>query len=156
MPKALSQEEISELIQAYAEAAGRAKEAGADGVEIHMAHGYLLNQFLSPFSNRREDEYGGSLERRLRMPLEVLQAVRKKVGPDFPVTCRFSADEYVEGGLRIEDSKRIAGSWKSMAPMPCTFRCVGASGYLLHPSYYSPEGVLCPSPQPSSPSFGFR
>ncbi|MBP1719882.1 MAG: NemA3 [Deltaproteobacteria bacterium] len=108
MPKALSQKEIYELVQAYAKAAVRAKESGADGVEIHMAHGYLLNQFLSPFSNRREDEYGGSLERRLKMPLDVLRAVRNKVGADFPVTCRFSADEYVEGGLRIEDSKQIA------------------------------------------------
>ena len=145
MPRALSQEEIYELIQAYAEAAGRAKEAGADGVEIHMAHGYLLNQFLSPFSNQREDEYGGSLERRLRMPLEVLQAVRKKVGPDFPVTCRFSADEYVEGGLRIEDSKRIAGKLEEHgADALHVSACVGASGYLLHPSYYSPEGVFVP------------
>ena len=145
MPKALSQQEICELIQAYAEAAGRAKEAGANGVEIHMAHGYLLNQFLSPFSNRREDEYGGSLERRLRMPLEVLQAVRNKVGSDFPVTCRFSADEYVEGGLRIEDSKRIARKLEEHgADALHVSACIGASGYLVHPSYYSPEGVFVP------------
>jgi len=110
-----------------------------------MAHGYLLNQFLSPFSNQREDEYGGSLERRLRMPLEVLQAVRKKVGPDFPVTCRISADEYVEGGLRIEDSIRIAGKLEEHgADALHVSACVGASGYLLHPSYYSPEGVFVP------------
>ena len=114
-------------------------------MEIHMAHGYLLNQFLSPFSNRREDEYGGSSERRLRMPLEVLQAVRKKVGPDFPVTCRFSADEYVEGGLRIEDSKQIARALEEHgADALHVSACIGASGYLLHPSYYSPEGVFVP------------
>ncbi len=143
MPKALSQEEIGKLVQAYAQAAGRAKEAGADGVEIHMAHGYLLNQFLSPFSNQRDDEYGGSPERRLRMPLEVLQAVRKKVGPDFPVTCRFSADEYVEGGLRIEDSKQIAKELeKHGADALHVSACIGASWYLIHPPYYAPEGIF--------------
>ncbi len=145
IPRALSPGEIEELIRAYAEAAKRAREAGADGVEIHMAHGYLLNQFLSPFSNRREDQYGGSLERRLKMPLEVLRAVRNKVGGDFPVTCRFSADEYVEGGLRIEDSKQIARKLEEHgADALHVSACIGASGYLLHPSYYSPEGVFVP------------
>ncbi|MBP1713217.1 MAG: NemA3 [Deltaproteobacteria bacterium] len=145
MPQALSVEEIRELIRAYAEAARRVREAGADGVEIHMAHGYLLNQFLSPFSNQRDDKYGGNPERRLRMPLEVLQAVRKKVGPDFPVTCRFSADEYVEGGLRVEDSKEIARELEEQgADALHVSACIGASGYLLHPSYYSPEGVFVP------------
>ena len=145
IPQALSPGEIEELIRTYAEAAKRVREAGADGVEIHMAHGYLLNQFLSPFSNRRDDEYGGSLERRLKMPLEVLQAVRNKVGSDFPVTCRFSADEYVEGGLRIEDSKQIARRLEDHgADALHVSACIGASGYLLHPSYYSPEGVFVP------------
>jgi 2,4-dienoyl-CoA reductase-like NADH-dependent reductase (Old Yellow Enzyme family)/thioredoxin reductase len=144
-PRALSREEISALIRAYADAAGRAKEAGADGVEIHMAHGYLLNQFLSPFSNRREDEYGGSPERRLRMPLEVLAAVRKKVGEGFTVTCRFSADEYVEGGLRVEDAKRIASALEEHgADALHVSACIGASWYLIHPPYYAPEGIFVP------------
>jgi 2,4-dienoyl-CoA reductase-like NADH-dependent reductase (Old Yellow Enzyme family) len=69
MPKELSQEEIQKITEAFGEAARRVKEAGADGVEIHMAHGYLLNQFLSPFSNQRTDEYGGDPERRMRMAL---------------------------------------------------------------------------------------
>jgi 2,4-dienoyl-CoA reductase-like NADH-dependent reductase (Old Yellow Enzyme family)/thioredoxin reductase len=145
MPKALSREEIFELVRAYADAAGRAKEAGADGVEVHMAHGYLLNQFLSPFSNQRRDEYGGTPERRLRMPLEVLAAVRKRVGADFPVTCRFSADEYVEGGLRIEDSKRIARALEENgADALHVSACIGASWYLIHPPYYAPEGIFVP------------
>jgi len=144
-PKALSKEEIRDLVQLYREAARRAKEAGADGVEIHMAHGYLLNQFLSPFSNQRDDEYGGNLERRLRMPLEVLQAVRKKVGPDFPVTCRLSADEYVEGGLTIEDSKQIARKLEEHgADALHVSACIGASWYLIHPPYYAPEGIFVP------------
>jgi NADPH-dependent 2,4-dienoyl-CoA reductase/sulfur reductase-like enzyme len=145
MPKALSRQEISELVRAYASAAARAKEAGADGVEVHMAHGYLLNQFLSPFSNQRQDEYGGTLERRLRMPLEVLGAVRERVGADFPVTCRFSADEYVEGGLRIEDSKQIAGALEQHgADALHVSACIGASWYLIHPPYYAPEGIFVP------------
>jgi 2,4-dienoyl-CoA reductase-like NADH-dependent reductase (Old Yellow Enzyme family)/thioredoxin reductase len=145
MPKALSPKEIYGLIRAYAQASGRAKEAGADGVEIHMAHGYLLNQFLSPFSNQRDDEYGGSLERRLRMPLEVLQAVRKKVGPDFPVTCRISADEFVGGGLKIEDSKQIARRLEEHgADALHISACIGASWFLMHPPYYVSEGVFVP------------
>jgi len=145
MPKALSRQEISELVRAYASAAARAKEAGADGVEVHMAHGYLLNQFLSPFSNQRQDEYGGTLERRLRMPLEVLGAVRERVGADFPVTCRFSADEYVEGGLRIEDSKQIAGALEQHgADALHVSACIGASWYLIHPPYYALEGIFVP------------
>jgi 2,4-dienoyl-CoA reductase-like NADH-dependent reductase (Old Yellow Enzyme family)/thioredoxin reductase len=144
-PRAFSREEISELIRAYADAAGRAKESGADGVEIHMAHGYLLNQFLSPFSNRRADEYGGSPERRLRAPVEVLRAVRERVGTDFPVTCRFSADEYVEGGLRIEDARKIAGELeRNGADALHVSACVGASWYLLHPPYYAQEGIFVP------------
>ena len=98
MPRELSHEEIDKIVIAFQQAARRVQEAGADGVEIHMAHGYLINQFLSPFSNKREDEYGGDPVRRLRMALEVLRAVRNQVGPDFPVICRLSADEYVEGG----------------------------------------------------------
>jgi 2,4-dienoyl-CoA reductase-like NADH-dependent reductase (Old Yellow Enzyme family) len=91
MPLALSVEEIGKIVEAFTKAALRVQEAGADGVEIHMAHGYLINQFLSPFSNKREDEYGGDADRRMRMALEVLRAVRNKVGGDFPVLCRLSA-----------------------------------------------------------------
>jgi 2,4-dienoyl-CoA reductase-like NADH-dependent reductase (Old Yellow Enzyme family) len=94
MPKELSQEEIQRLSMLFGEAARRVKETGADGVEVHMAHGYLLNQFLS-LSNQRTDEYGGDPERRMRMALEVLRTVRNRVGSDFgPLP--LSADEYVE------------------------------------------------------------
>ena len=144
-PRALSPSEIQELIRAYAAAAQRAEAAGADGVEIHMAHGYLLNQFLSPFSNRREDEYGGTQERRLQVPLAVLRAVRQKVSAGFPVTCRFSADEYVDGGLRIEESKEIARALETNgADALHVTACIGASWYMIHPPYYAPEGVFVP------------
>jgi 2,4-dienoyl-CoA reductase-like NADH-dependent reductase (Old Yellow Enzyme family)/thioredoxin reductase len=107
-PRILTVPEIQDLVGLYATAARRAVSAGFDLIEIHGAHGYLIGQFLSPFANRRDDEYGGDFERRLRFPLEVIAAVRKAVGPDVPVTYRMSADEHVEGGLTITDTCRIA------------------------------------------------
>ena len=143
MPKELSYEEIQKIIEAFGEAALRVKEAGADGVEIHMAHGYLINQFLSPFSNKREDEYGGDADRRMRMALEVLRAVRNRLGADFPVLCRLSADEYVDGGLKIDASKEIAKALeRNGADALHVSACVAASGYLNHPPYYAEEGVF--------------
>ena len=108
MPRALTIEEIRGLVCAFAEAARRAAAAGFDAVEIHGAHGYLVGQFLSPFSNLRDDEYGGDFERRLRFPLEVIAAAREAMGPAMPLLYRLSADEHVEGGLTIGDVCRIA------------------------------------------------
>ena len=143
MPRELSLEEIQKIIEAFGEAARRVKEAGTDGVEIHMAHGYLINQFLSPFSNKREDDYGGDADRRMRMALEVLRTVRNKVGPDFLVLCRLSGDEYVEGGLKLEDTKEIAKALeRNGADGLHISACVAASGYLNHPPYYAEEGVF--------------
>ena len=143
MPEELSLEEIQKIIDAFREAARRVKETGADGVEIHMAHGYLINQFLSPFSNKRTDEYGGDADRRMRMAIEVLRAVRNKVGPDFTVLCRLSADEYVEGGLKLENTKEIAKALeRNGADALHVSACVAASGYLNHPPYYAEEGVF--------------
>lgn len=104
----LTCDEIHELADVYAGAALRAREAGFDLIELHGAHGYLLNQFLSPFTNRRQDEYGGSEENRLRFPLEVLKACRNAVGADFPVTVRLSVDEFNGTGLALEQSLPIA------------------------------------------------
>lgn len=108
MPRELTTEDIAALVAAFAKAAARAKKAGLDFVEIHGAHGYLVTQFLSPFSNRRTDGYGGTFEKRMRFMEEVCVAVRKAVGDEFPVTLRLSADELVAGGLRVADTKRIA------------------------------------------------
>jgi 2,4-dienoyl-CoA reductase-like NADH-dependent reductase (Old Yellow Enzyme family)/thioredoxin reductase len=143
MPKELSQEEIQKIIEAFGQAARRVKETGADGVEIHMAHGYLINQFLSPFSNQRTDEYGGDPDRRMRMALEVLRAVRNHVGSEFTVLCRLSADEYVEGGLKLEDTKEVAKALERNGVDALHISaCVAASGYLNHPPYYADEGVF--------------
>jgi len=143
MPRELSYGEIQNIVEAFGQAAWRVKEAGADGVEIHMAHGYLINQFLSPFSNKREDEYGGDADRRRKMAIEVLTVVRNKVGPDFTVLCRLSADEYVEGGLKLEDTKEIAKALeRNGADALHISACVAASGYLNHPPYYAEEGIF--------------
>jgi 2,4-dienoyl-CoA reductase-like NADH-dependent reductase (Old Yellow Enzyme family)/thioredoxin reductase len=107
-PRSLRVEEISEIVDAFAQAAGRAKDAGCDFVEIHGAHGYLITQFLSPFSNDRTDRYGGSDEGRMRFMSEVVQAVRRTVGQKFPIIVRISANEMVTNGLTLEDSAKIA------------------------------------------------
>lgn len=104
----LDEEEIRAIIQKYADAARRARRAGFDAVEIHGAHGYLITQFLSPLTNHRTDEWGGTPEKRMRFALEVLRAVREAVGPDFPIGYRLSALEGVPGGMTVEDTKVIA------------------------------------------------
>jgi len=107
-PHVLDEAEMPGLVAAFAEAARRAARAGADGVELHMGHGYLLNSFLSPDSNRRTDGYGGDTERRCRLPGEVIAAVRDTLGPDRVVIARFSADEKVDGGIDPDEAVRVA------------------------------------------------
>lgn len=104
MPKELSIDEINELLESFGQAARRAKEAGFDAIELHGGHGYLLNQFLSPYSNQRTDEYGGTFENRMRFSLEVLRRIRGAVGPDFPIIYRMSAEEFVNGGLTLKET----------------------------------------------------
>jgi len=107
-PRVLDEGEMPDIVAAFADAARRAAEAGVDGVELHMGHGYLLNSFLSPDSNRRADAYGGDTERRCRLPGDVVAAVRDAVGPERVVIARFSADEKVDGGIDPDESIRIA------------------------------------------------
>jgi 2,4-dienoyl-CoA reductase-like NADH-dependent reductase (Old Yellow Enzyme family)/thioredoxin reductase len=103
-PREMTKGDIDNMIEAYGQAARRAVASGFDAVELHGAHGYLINQFLSPYSNRRMDEYGGSMENRGRFPLQVLGRVRKEVGNAFPIIYRMSSEEFVEGGLTLEDT----------------------------------------------------
>lgn len=102
--RALARREIRRLERAFARAAGRAVAAGFDGVEVHGAHGYLINQFLSPHTNRRDDEYGGSLEGRLRFALQVVEGVRRALGPRRILGFRISADEFLPRGLTTAES----------------------------------------------------
>ncbi len=108
MPREMTREDIGYITGCFAEAAKRAKNAGFDGVEIHTAHGYLLGQFLSPLSNKRTDEYGGSLENRVRFHRAVIKAVREAVGPDYTVTIRIGAADYAEGGNTPADGAAAA------------------------------------------------
>jgi len=107
-PRPLSKEEIRSYVKLFAEAARRAKEVGFDAIEIPFSHGYLIHQFLSPHSNHRRDEYGGSFENRLRFGREVIVAVRQQVGKGFPLIVRMNANDYVEGGLNLEDAIHLA------------------------------------------------
>lgn len=107
-PRALTVEEIQDVIEAFAEGTRRTKAAGFDAVEIHGAHGYLINQFLSPLTNKRTDKYGGDVKARTRFLLEILELTRDKVGSDYPILCRINGDDYIEGGLALEEAKRIA------------------------------------------------
>lgn len=107
--KELSQDDIRTVVAQFAAGAVRARQAGADGVEIHGGHGYLISGFISPKSNRRTDDYGGSLENRARFVLEIFRAVREAVGPDFPVWVKLDAEEYgVPAGIKLEDAVRTA------------------------------------------------
>jgi len=106
-PTALSLDGIREVVAAFAAAARRSVDAGFDILEIHAAHGYLLHQFLSPLSNTRTDEYGGSLENRARVLLETIGAVRAEVGDEVPLVVRFSATDWVDGGWTLEETEEV-------------------------------------------------
>lgn len=108
MPRAMNEVEIWQAVDNFRNAARRAKEAGFDGVELHGAHGYLFNCFLSPRTNKRSDKWGGSFENRSRFAVETVRAVREAIGPDFPLFFRMSAAESTEGGLTLEEGLRYA------------------------------------------------
>ncbi len=108
VPHVLTVEEIQDIVHAFGDSALRAKQAGFELVEIHGAHGYLLTNFFSPHTNHRTDLYGGSLENRMRIYVEIVRDVRKKVGPDFPVTIRLSGTDYEPDGFPIEDTIAMA------------------------------------------------
>jgi len=143
VPRALTADEIPGLVDAFCQAALRVKASGCDGVEFHMARGYLFCQFLSPHANQRQDEYGGDVLRRCRFALAVLESVRRQVGPDFPLICRISADEMVAGGLRIDESKIIARHLqKAGADAIHVSACTYASYAYNMPCYYLEEGCF--------------
>jgi len=112
-PRAMTLEDIERIREAFAAAARRALRAGFDAIEMHMAHGYLLHSFVSPLSNRRNDEYGGTLEGRMRFPLEVARAVRAAVPKGTPVGARITGTDWVEGGLTGDDAVVFAGALKA-------------------------------------------
>ncbi len=108
IPRAATVEEIHKMVASYGQAAARARQAGVDGVELHGGMGYLINQFLSPLTNVRTDDYGGSPEKRLRFAKEVVEAVKEKAGRDYPVIMKLSGTDLQEGGLELQESLEIA------------------------------------------------
>ena len=125
VPQALSREGLAAVKAEFVSAAERAERIGFDLVELHGAHGYLLHQFLSPLSNRRDDEYGGKLENRMRFPLEVFEAVRAAWPDDKPLGIRISATDWMEGGWTAEEAVVFAGALKSLG---CDFIDVSSGG----------------------------
>jgi len=141
-PHELTLEEIAERVQWFASAARRAKEADFDGVEIHGAHQYIVSAFLSSATNQRKDKYGGSIENKARFLIEILQATRKEVGPDFPVWVRFNAQEWgIENGITIEETKQ-------MVPL-----AVKAGAQALHVSGYGAGSYITTAPISDTPGF---
>jgi 2,4-dienoyl-CoA reductase-like NADH-dependent reductase (Old Yellow Enzyme family) len=134
-PTALDREGLARVRDAFAQAARRAHRLGIDAVQIHGAHGYLLHQFLSPLSNRREDEYGGSLQNRLRFPLEVFDAVRAAFPAEKPVTMRVSGTDWAEGGWDIEQTVAFA---RALEARGCSGVHVSSGG--LTPTQQIPLG----------------
>jgi len=108
--RALTVDEIHGIVEAFGDAAQRTVDAGFDGVMIHGAHGYLVSQFLSGFANRRTDEYGGSLENRMRLLVEVYDEIRARVGSDYPVLIKMNCDDFSPNGFTVEDSAAVASA----------------------------------------------
>jgi 2,4-dienoyl-CoA reductase-like NADH-dependent reductase (Old Yellow Enzyme family) len=152
-PAALDAEGMTRIRAAFAEAARRANRIGLDAIEIHGAHGYLLHQFLSPLSNFRTDEYGGSLENRMRFPIEIFEVVREAFSDDRPVTMRVSATDWVEGGWDLDQTIALVQKLESMG---CSAVHVSSGGLSHHqevpvgPSYQVPfaRAIKAATPMP--------
>ena len=143
IPKALTLMEIDEIVAAFGDAARRCRDAGFDFIEIHGAHGYLINQFLSPNSNIREDAYGGAFENRFRFLVDIIRNIRSKTGSEFPIGVRMNGDDYVDGGWTLEDAKRLSPILEAEG---AAYLHVSAGVYgsrqLTIPSMYVPQGCF--------------
>lgn len=140
--KALSEEQIADIVKAYGDAAALAKRAGYEMIMVHAGHGWLINQFLSPFFNHREDRYGGCLENRVRLAREVLQSVRDAVGPGFPIELRMSGSELFEGGYDLQDGCRIAAMLEDLVDLIHVSAGSYQFGFFTtHPSMFSDHGM---------------
>jgi 2,4-dienoyl-CoA reductase-like NADH-dependent reductase (Old Yellow Enzyme family) len=124
-PRAMDEHDIRGVIDAFVQATRRARELGFDAIELHMAHGYLLHQFLSPLANQRDDAYGGSLDNRMRLPLAVFEAVHREAGPGLPVGVRLSATDWVEGGWDVASTLTLA---RRLEALGCAFLDVSSGG----------------------------
>lgn len=132
----MSEADMARTVADFVGAAVRARDAGFDAIELHLGHGYLLSQFLSPYLNRRRDAYGGSTDNRLRFPLRVLEAVRRELGPSYPILCKTNLDDGVRGGLHVEESARIAEALESAGASALVL----SGGLVSHSAFYLLRG----------------
>jgi len=149
VPRELTIKEIEQIIQDFAQAAARARKAGCDGVELHGGHTYLVGGFMSPHTNRRQDEYGGDFEGRMRFPVEIVRAIKREVGGDFPVGFKFSAWEELEGGvdpeLGVRIAQRMGQEGVCYLHVSSTSATLGlTSKYPSLPTMYVPRNTLLP------------
>lgn len=135
VPQALTEDGIATVIRAFARAAQRAERLGFDFVELHGAHGYLAHQFLSPLSNKRNDQWGGSLENRMRFLLSMLKEVKASVSPRLAVAARISATDWMDGGFNPDEAVKLAGALKACG---LAYLCVSSGG--IHPAAKVPAG----------------
>ena len=139
--RAMSVEEIYDLIEKFGEAAWRVQQAGFDSVELHGAHGYLIAQFMSPFVNKRNDRFGGSFMGRMRFTMEIISRIQMKCGKGYPLGIRYSGDEWIEGGRRLDETVRVAMLMEEMglAYVDISAGIFESPGTVMDPMYY-PEG----------------
>jgi len=142
VPRELTIPEIHDIVQDFTSAAVRARDAGFDGVEFHGAHIYLIQQFLSPLTNKRTDEYGGDVDGRARFALEVLKETRKRLGKEFPISFRINGEDFVDGGLTLDQSTTIAVLLQD-AGATCIHVSGGTvGGWKMVPGPSEPDGCL--------------
>jgi len=144
----LTRTEIADLVGRWATAAAACRDAGCTGVQVHAAHGYLVSQFLSPLANRRTDEYGGSLENRARLLLDVVAAIRAATGPAFPISVKLNSADFQKGGFAFEDSLTVAG-WLEAASVDLIEI---SGGTYEQPKLLGIEGMEESAPQNVAPS----
>jgi len=146
VPKEMEPEDIREVIEYFCRAAGHVREGGFDGIELQIGHSSLIRQFLSPLTNLRTDDYGGSLENRMRFPLEIIEAVRQTVGADYTLGIRLCADEMVQGGLTLEDTREMARRFEASKKLDFIDLSLATfyNLYLVGASMHSPLGYTIP------------
>lgn len=142
-PSEMTKADIDEVVNAFAQAAYRAMCAGYDGVEVHAAHGYLVDQFISPASNKRTDSYGGSVNNRARLLLEVIGAIKEAVGKNFPVWCRLNGKEFgIEYGETLEDAKKVARLAEEAGVVAIHVSATGVASPIQYPTYHYTPGTI--------------
>jgi 2,4-dienoyl-CoA reductase (NADPH2) len=139
IPHEMTRADIRMIVQGFGRSAANFRAGGFDGVEIHGAHGYLVAQFLSPAANRRGDAYGGPLENRARLLVEIVEEIRARCGRDYPVGVRLTGDDYVDGGLTLDDTRRVAALVQEAAPVDYVSLTTGLRSYYVKDTTF-PEG----------------